>query len=161
MLDCRSCAHHHQRVPVIVNSKLEKTISEQSFVRILVVEDFADWRSYISEKLRDIPRLTVIHFAVDGLEAVRKAAELKPDLILMDIGLPSLSGIEAARKIRTLVPESKVIFVTAETSASVAEEALSLGAAGYVLKTAVDSDLLQAIEAVMSGRRFVSQDLCE
>ncbi len=161
MLDCRSCAHHHQRVPVIVNSKLEKTISKQSFVRILVVEDFADWRSYISEKLRDIPRLTVIHFAVDGLEAVRKAAELKPDLILMDIGLPSLSGIEAARKIRTLVPESKVIFVTAETSASVAEEALSLGAAGYVLKTAVDSDLLQAIEAVMSGRRFVSQDLCE
>ncbi len=161
MLDCRSCAHHHQRVPVIVNSKLEKTISEQSFVRILVVEDFADWRSYISEKLRDIPRLTVIHFAVDGLEAVRKAAELKPDLILMDIGLPSLSGIEAARKIRTLVPESKVIFVTAETSASVAEEALSLGAAGYVLKTAVDSDLLQAIEAVMSGRRFVSRDLCE
>lgn len=161
MLDCRSCAHHHQRVPVIVNSKLEKTISEQSFVRILVVEDFADWRSYISEKLRDIPRLTVIHFAVDGLEAVRKAAELKPDLILMDIGLPSLSGIEASRKIRTLVPESKVIFVTAETSASVAEEALSLGAAGYVLKTAVDSDLLQAIEAVMSGRRFVSRDLCE
>lgn len=161
MLDCRSCAHHHQRVPVIVNSKLEKTISKQSFVRILVVEDFADWRSYISEKLRDIPRLTVIHFAVDGLEAVRKAAELKPDLILMDIGLPSLSGIEASRKIRTLVPESKVIFVTAETSASVAEEALSLGAAGYVLKTAVDSDLLQAIEAVMSGRRFVSRDLCE
>lgn len=98
---------------------------------------------------------------MDGLEAVRKAAELKPDLILMDIGLPSLSGIEAARKIRTLVPESKVIFVTAETSASVAEEALSLGAAGYVLKTAVDSDLLQAIEAVMSGRRFVSRDLCE
>ncbi|MGA7841574.1 MAG: response regulator transcription factor [Candidatus Acidiferrales bacterium] len=140
---------------------MEKTISKQSFVRILVVEDFADWRSYISEKLRDIPRLTVIHFAVDGLEAVRKAAELKPDLILMDIGLPSLSGIEAARKIRTLVPESKVIFVTAETSASVAEEALSLGAAGYVLKTAVDSDLLQAIEAVMSGRRFVSRDLCE
>ncbi|MGA9570299.1 MAG: response regulator transcription factor [Candidatus Acidiferrales bacterium] len=140
---------------------MENTISKQSFVRILVVEDFADWRSYISEKLRDIPRLTVIHFAVDGLEAVRKAAELKPDLILMDIGLPSLSGIEAARKIRTLVPESKVIFVTAETSASVAEEALSLGAAGYVLKTAVDSDLLQAIEAVMSGRRFVSRDLCE
>lgn len=79
----------------------------------------------------------------------------------MDIGLPSLSGIEAARKIRKLVPESKVIFVTAETSASVAEEALSLGAAGYVLKTAVDSDLLEAIEAVMSGKRFVSRDLCE
>ena len=161
MLDCRSYAHHHQRVPVVVNSISEKAISEQSFVRILVVEDFADWRSYIAEKLREIRRLTVIHFAVDGLEAVRKAAELEPDLILMDIGLPSLSGIEAARKIRKLVPESKVIFVTAETSASVAEEALRLGAAGYVLKAAVDRDLLDAVEAVMSGRRFVSRDLCE
>ena len=69
----------------------------------------------------------------------------------MDIGLPSLNGIEAARQIRKLVPESKVIFVTAETSASVAEEALSLGAAGYVLKTAIEGDLLDAVEAVMSG----------
>ena len=75
----------------------------------------------------------------------------------MDIGLPSLSGIEAARQIRKLVPDSKIIFVTAETSASVAEEALSLGAAGYVLKTAIDSDLLDAVEAVMSGKRFVSE----
>jgi DNA-binding NarL/FixJ family response regulator len=79
----------------------------------------------------------------------------------MDIGLPSLSGIEAARQIRKLVPESKVIFVTAETSASVAEEALNLGAAGYVLKTAIDSDLLNAVEAVMSGKRFVSRNLSD
>jgi DNA-binding NarL/FixJ family response regulator len=77
----------------------------------------------------------------------------------MDIGLPSLSGIEAARQIRKLVPESKVIFVTAETSAGVAEEALSLGAVGYVLKTAIDSDLLNAVDAVMSGKRFVSPNL--
>jgi DNA-binding NarL/FixJ family response regulator len=79
----------------------------------------------------------------------------------MDIGLPSLSGIEAARQIRKLVPESKVIFVTAETSAGVAQEALSLGAEGYVLKTAIDSDLLDAVEAVMSGKRFVSRNLSD
>ena len=79
----------------------------------------------------------------------------------MDIGLPSLSGIEAARQIRKLVPESKVIFVTAETSAGMAEEALSLGAVGYVLKTAIDSDLLNAVEAVMSGKRFVSSSLSD
>ena len=77
----------------------------------------------------------------------------------MDIGLPSLNGIAAARQIRELVPNSKIIFVTAETSASVAQEALSLGAAGYVLKTAAGSDLLDAVEAVMSGKRFVSQNL--
>jgi DNA-binding NarL/FixJ family response regulator len=79
----------------------------------------------------------------------------------MDIGLPSLSGIEAARQIRKLVPESKIIFVTAETSAGVAEVALSLGAEGYVLKTAIDTDLLDAVEAVMSGKRFVSQHLSD
>jgi two-component system response regulator NreC len=79
----------------------------------------------------------------------------------MDIGLPSLNGIEAVRQIRELVPESRVIFVTAETSASVAQEALNLGAAGYVLKTAIDSDLLNAVEAVMSGERFVSRNLSD
>jgi DNA-binding NarL/FixJ family response regulator len=131
------------------------------FVRFLVVEDFADWRGYIAAKLREIRHPTVIHFAADGLEAVRKAAELKPDLILMDIGLPSLSGIEAAKQIRKLVPDSKIIFVTAESCASVAEQALSLGAAGYVLKTAIDGDLLDAVEAVMSGKRFVSRNLSD
>jgi DNA-binding NarL/FixJ family response regulator len=79
----------------------------------------------------------------------------------MDIGLPSLNGIEAVRQIRKLVPETKLIFVTAETSASVAQEALSLGAEGYVLKTAIDSDLLNAVEAVMSGERFVSRNLSD
>ena len=79
----------------------------------------------------------------------------------MDIGLPSLSGIEAARQILKLAPESKVIFVTAETSASVAEEALRMGADGYVLKAAIDSDLAEAVEAVLSGKRFVSRNLCD
>ena len=79
----------------------------------------------------------------------------------MDIGLPSLNGIEAVRQIRKLVRETKLIFVTAETSASVAQEALSLGAEGYVLKTAIDSDLLNAVEAVMSGERFVSRNLSD
>jgi DNA-binding NarL/FixJ family response regulator len=82
-------------------------------------------------------------------------------LILIDVGLPSLNGIEAVRQIRELVPESKVIFVTAEASASVAQEALSLGAEGYVLKTEIDRDLLAAVEAVMSGKRFVSRDLSD
>jgi DNA-binding NarL/FixJ family response regulator len=140
-----------------VNSDWEKVISEQSFVRVLVVEDFGAWRDCIAEKLREKPNLRVVDFAADGLEAVRRAVELRPDLILMDIGLPSLSGIEAARQIRKLVPESKIIYLTAETSACVAQAALSLGADGYVLKIDFDRDLLLAVEAVMSGKRFVSQ----
>jgi len=146
---------------VIVNSKWEKVISEQSLVRVLVVEDFGGWRDCIAEKLRENQNLRVVDFAADGLEAVRKAREVRPELILLDIGLPSLNGIEAARQIRKLVPESKIIYLTAETSAKVAERALSVGVEGYVLKINVDRDLLLAVQAVMSGKRFVSQDLTD
>jgi DNA-binding NarL/FixJ family response regulator len=97
-------------------------------VRILVVEDFAPFRQFIAETLATRRDLHVICEVADGLEALQKAAELRPDLILLDIGLPSLNGIEAARQIRKLVPESKIIFLTRESSADVVREALKLGA---------------------------------
>jgi len=100
--------------------------------------------------------LQVICEVSDGLEAVHKAEELKPDLILLDIGLPTLNGIEAARQIRKLAPDSKIVFLSQESSAEVVEEALRLGAWGYVLKTRAGSDLLPAVEAILSGKRFVS-----
>jgi len=109
--------------------------------------------------LRENPRLRVIDFATDGLEAVRKAVEGRPDLILLDIGLPRLTGIEAARQIRELVPKSKIMFLTAETSEIARQAALGLGAEGYVSKIDIDSDLLVAVEAVMAGERFVSEHL--
>jgi len=99
-----------------------------SSVRILVVEDFAPFLQFISTALATRQDLQVICEVSDGLEAVRKAQELRPDLILLDIGLPSLNGIEAARQIRKLVPESKIIFLTQESSDDVIEEALRLGA---------------------------------
>lgn len=92
----------------------------------------------------------------DGLEAVQKAEELKPDLILMDIGLPGLNGIEAGRQIRKLVPDAKIIFLTQESSEDVVQEALRLGARGYVVKTRAGSDLMPAVEAVLQGKQFVS-----
>jgi DNA-binding NarL/FixJ family response regulator len=100
--------------------------------------------------------LQVIGEASDGFDAVQKAQELKPDLILLDIGLPTLNGIEAARRIRKLAPESKIIFMSQECSPEVVQEALSLGAWGYVIKTRAGSDLLHAVESVILGKLFVS-----
>jgi DNA-binding NarL/FixJ family response regulator len=104
-------------------------------VRVLVVEDFAAFRRFICSTLGERPDLQVIGELSNGLEAVQKAVQLKRDLILMDIGLPSLNGIEAARQIRQLAPESKIIFLSQESSAEVVQKALSLGAWGYVVKS--------------------------
>jgi DNA-binding NarL/FixJ family response regulator len=125
------------------------------FVRVLVVEDFEPLRQFIHATLQE-SELLIVGEVSDGLEAVRKAEELQPDLILLDIGLPTLNGIEAARRIRKLSPESKIIFVTQESSADVIEEALSLGAMGYVIKTRAGIELLAAVEAVCQGGQFVS-----
>jgi DNA-binding NarL/FixJ family response regulator len=122
----------------------------------MVVDDFQPFRRFICSKLRQKPEVQVIWEVSDGLEAVQRAEELKPDLILLDIGLATLNGIEAARRIRGLVPESKIIFLTLESSADVVQEGMRLGAWGYVFKAHAESDLLQALDVVLSGKRFVS-----
>jgi DNA-binding NarL/FixJ family response regulator len=126
-----------------------------SLIRLLVVEDFAPFRQFIRSTLGKRADLQVICEVADGLEAVQKAEELKPDLILLDIGLPTLNGIEAARLIRELAPESKIIFLTQESSADVMREAISLGAWGYVVKARAATDLSAAVEAVIPGEYFV------
>jgi DNA-binding NarL/FixJ family response regulator len=125
-------------------------------IRVLVIEDFEPFRCFIRSTLSQRPHLQVICEVSDGHEAVRKAQELKPDLILLDIGLPTLNGIAVARQIRKLISEAKLIFVTQESSVEVVEEALSSGARGYVLKTRAAMDLLPAVEAVLEGKLFVS-----
>jgi DNA-binding NarL/FixJ family response regulator len=95
----------------------------------------------------------------DGLEAVQQAEELQPDLILLDIGLPTLNGIEAARRIRRVSPASRILFVSENRSADIAEEALSTGASGYVFKSDAGSELLPAVKAVLEGKRSISASL--
>jgi DNA-binding NarL/FixJ family response regulator len=124
-----------------------------------VVDDYEPFRRFVRSTLRKRPSLQIIAEVSDGLEAVQQAQELKPDLILLDIGLPTLNGIEAARKIRKLAPESKIIFVTQESFADVLQEALSTGAQGYVLKARAGIDLIAAVEAVIEGRQFLSSSL--
>jgi DNA-binding NarL/FixJ family response regulator len=130
-----------------------------SAVRFLVVDDYGPFRRFVCSRLGRRPDFQVIGEASDGLEAVRKAEELQPDLIVLDIGLPTLNGMEAARRIRKLAPESKIIFLSQESSADVVHEALSLGALGYVVKAHAGSELLAAVEMVRQGRQFVSSGL--
>lgn len=125
-------------------------------IRILVVEDFESWRRFISAAIEQEPQLQLICEVSNGLEAVQKAKELKPDLILLDIGLPKLNGIAAAQQIRTFSPKSKILFLSQESSASVVREALEFGA-GFVVKTDAHRELLSAVKGVMSEEQFLSR----
>jgi DNA-binding NarL/FixJ family response regulator len=130
-----------------------------SSVRILTVEDYEPYRRFVSSALQTEPELQIVWEATNGAEAVQKAEELKPDLILLDVGLPTLNGLEAARLICKVCPASKIIFLSQESSAEVVKEAFSLGASGYVEKTHAGSELLVAVKAVLQGRQFVSAGL--
>jgi len=128
-------------------------------VRIVVVDDYEPWHHFVLTTLRREPGLQIIGHLLDGLDVVQKAEELQPDLILLDIGLPTLNGIEAARRIRKVAPASKILFVSANRSPDIAEQALSTGAGGYVVKSDAACELLPAVEAVLQGKRFVSASL--
>ena len=127
--------------------------------KILVVEDFDGFRQFVLFSLRQREEFQLIYEASDGLEAVQRAEELQPDLILLDIGLPRLSGIEAGRRIRKVSPNSKILFVSQELSADVVQEALHLGARGYLLKADAADELLPAVDAVLQGGQYLSRRL--
>jgi DNA-binding NarL/FixJ family response regulator len=126
-----------------------------STFRVLVVED-QEPRRFVCSTLEKRPELLIVCEVSDGQDAVRKAGELHPDVILLDVGLPSLNGIEAARQIRRLSHKSKILFLSQESDADVVREVFRIGALGYVAKAHAGSDLLPAVEAVCQGNRFVS-----
>jgi DNA-binding NarL/FixJ family response regulator len=128
--------------------------------RVLVVDDYEPWRRHIESALQASARWQVVGEAADGLDAVEKAQTLRPALILMDIGLPALNGIEAARRILALDPDRRILFLSENQSWDVVEAALGVGGGpGYVLKSDAGRDLLPAMEAVVEGQRFISRSL--
>ena len=143
----------------VAESRALKTPTASEKIRILLVEDNEPFRRFVSSTLHDQQNLNVIGEAGDGLEAVKLAEALQPDLILLDIGLPGLNGLDSARRMGELAPKAKIIFLTQESSPEVVHEALSLGAWGYVAKVKAGKDLLAAVEMVMQGQRFVSSGL--
>lgn len=132
-----------------------------SFVRVLVAEDYAPFRQFVCSTLGERPELQIVCEVSDGLEAVQKAEELQPDLIVLDIGLPSLNGIEVARRIRKLSPKSKILFASQESSADVLQLALNLGALGYVIKAHAAGELLDAVDVVLRNEQFVSKTVID
>ncbi|MFZ0311680.1 MAG: response regulator transcription factor [Candidatus Korobacteraceae bacterium] len=126
-----------------------------ALTRILLVDDCEAWRRMVITQLKSYSDWQVISEATDGVEALQKTRELQPDLILLDIGLPKLNGIEAARQICAIVPPPKILFLTAIPDADAMREALGIGAQGYILKSDAARDLLPAVAAVIEGKRFV------
>jgi DNA-binding NarL/FixJ family response regulator len=130
-----------------------------STVRVLVVEDYPPFLQCISSILGGRDDLQIVGKAADGLQAVQTAEELQPDLILLDIGLPTLNGIAAAHRISRVAPRATVLFLSQEIDPDVVAAALRNGAKGYVYKQNAKTDLLPAIEAVLRGDHFVSTRL--
>ena len=130
-----------------------------SRLRVLVVEDHERFRRVICELLQQRADLLIVGEAADGLEAICQAEALRPDVVMLDIGLPMLSGLEVAGRIRAKVPDAKLMFVTNESSLEVVEQAFRRGAHGYVYKPRVQRDVLPVLDAIIRGGRFVSGGL--
>ena len=125
---------------------------------VLVVEDFEEFRLSICLTIREKTHCQIIGEASDGLEAVRKAEELQPDLILLDIGLPDLNGFDVARRIRVCSSDSKILFVSQHSDPEMVQAALRLGAHGYLLKSDA-AELPVAIKTIFQGGQFLSSRL--
>ena len=127
-------------------------------LRVLVVDDHELWRGHVRAALKDDRRWSIVAEASNGFEAIEKAAALRPDLILLDIGLPVLSGIAAARQILANDPQSRIMFVSANGSPAMVEAAMHMGVRGYLLKADAHR-LVAAMDAVSQGQAFISEGL--
>jgi DNA-binding NarL/FixJ family response regulator len=139
-----------------VNARLGGRHRKLGPVRIVVVDDFEPWRRSIVSILEEDSELKVIDEAADGVAAVQRCWELKPDLVVLDVGLPKLNGFEAAKQIREVSPDTKILFMSANRSGDLIREALRMGAAGYILKSNAVSELLKAVRAAVRERDFLS-----
>jgi DNA-binding NarL/FixJ family response regulator len=131
-----------------------------SKVRILVVDDVAFWRKFVCSVLRIEPLFEIICEAVDGNQAFVMAGRLQPTVALLDVGLPKLSGIDAAIAIRRLAPNTRIVFLSDQRDPDIVQAALQV-AHGYVLKSDAAMDLVSAIHSAVRGETFISRQLAD
>ena len=127
-----------------------------STVRVLVVDDYAPWIQFVSAVLAAKPQITIVGEAQDGSTAIQKVVELKPDVVVLDIGLPDMNGIQVARRILELAPKVRILFLTEHTAPEIVRSALLTGAQGYVVKSFAARELLPALDALLLDCYFVS-----
>jgi len=134
---------------------------QMPLVRILVVDDLRYWQDFIRVCFEKRPDVVMSGVASSGLEAIERAAVLQPDLILLDIKLPGMNGIQAAERIRQLVPNTKIIFLTVESDPEIVRDAFRAGGDGYILKWDTANELIIGMETVLLGKRFTSRGIGE
>jgi two-component system response regulator NreC len=127
--------------------------------RILIADDHGLIRAGLRALLQDVPDLEVVGEAGDGITVLKQAAELKPDIVLMDVSMPGLSGIEATSQLREICPQTRVLALTVHEDEGMLRKMLRAGASGYIIKRAIESDLLQAIQVVSQGYIYIHPSL--
>ena len=130
-----------------------------SSIRILIADYYDPWRRTVRMMLEKCPDWEVVAEARDGIDAVYRSRELQPNIVLMEIRLPILSGLIAAEQIRKVSPNSKIVFFSNESDEYLVRAALKIGRWGYVLKSDAAHDLLPALKGIINDKPFVSDSL--
>lgn len=126
------------------------------FIRVFLVEDFSPFREFLRTALEQMPGFEIVGEAEDGIEAVQKIRELNPDLILVDVGLPHLSGIDVARQVQSFSAHAIILFVSQICDWDIIEHAFLYGARGYVVKSDAAAEFVTAVESVARGTHYIS-----
>lgn len=130
-----------------------------SVVRILIADDTDLWRDFLKDLLGKEPLFDVICTATDGVTALQLTKQMKPPVVIFDIDMPGLNGIEAARRVRRYRPETKIILLSGDLDRDLIESGLSIGVSGYVLKNDAARELIPAVHSVVQGAPFFSRGL--
>jgi DNA-binding NarL/FixJ family response regulator len=138
----------------VLNDCLAEVRRQLTHVRIVVVDDFGPWRRYVCSILAEDENLKVVGESSDGLKAIQTIEELRPNLVLLDIQLPNMNGLDVARRTCKISPNTKILFLSSYHSLEIMREALGVGV-GFIVKADAGRDLLPIVQAVIRNEPFV------